>query len=85
MSILSPVILMQKLNLPYRLLCDPKRVLIGALTGTKSSTRRRYVEKKCVFETLTPSHFVVDQNGKLTISSVGVKPGEVRLFTRTGN
>ncbi|EDP41723.1 hypothetical protein MGL_3931 [Malassezia globosa CBS 7966] len=62
---------MQKHNLPYRLLCDPKRFLIGALTGTKSSTRR--------------SHFVVDQNGKLTLSSVGVKPGEVRLITRTGN
>ena len=76
---------MQKHNLPYRLLCDPKRFLIGALTGTKSSTRRRYVERKCEFATLTSSHFVVDQNGKLTLSTVGVKPGEVRLITRTGN
>ncbi|WFD23948.1 thioredoxin peroxidase dot5 [Malassezia equina] len=30
----------KKLSLPYRLLCDPKRELIGALTGTKSSTKR---------------------------------------------
>lgn len=33
----------KKLSLPYHLLCDPKRELIGALTGTKSSTKRRYV------------------------------------------
>ncbi|CCV00464.1 unnamed protein product [Malassezia sympodialis ATCC 42132] len=52
----------KKLSLPYRLLCDPKRELIGALTGTKSSTKR--------------SHFVVGEDGKLSLSSIGVKPGE---------
>ncbi|WFD20526.1 thioredoxin peroxidase dot5 [Malassezia caprae] len=30
----------KKHSLPYRLLCDPKRELIGALTGTRSSTKR---------------------------------------------
>ncbi|WFD27829.1 thioredoxin peroxidase dot5 [Malassezia nana] len=52
----------KKLSLPYRLLCDPKRELIGALTGTKASTKR--------------SHFVIGEDGTLTLSAIGVKPGE---------
>ena len=35
--------LTQKHDLPYRLLSDPERVLIGALTGVRSSTKRRCV------------------------------------------
>ena len=57
-----------KLGLKYRLLSDPDRELIGALTGSKSSTKR--------------SHFVV-RDGKLALSSVGVKPVEVRRPTHT--
>lgn len=52
-----------KLGLAYRLLSDPERVLIGALTGTRGSTKR--------------SHFVV-RDGRLAHAAVGVKPGEVR-------
>ncbi|PWN43149.1 AhpC-TSA-domain-containing protein [Ceraceosorus guamensis] len=52
----------EKNSFPYALLSDPERKLIGALTGSKSSTAR--------------SHFVVDGQGRLALSSVGVKPGE---------
>ncbi|AXA50778.1 peroxiredoxin Q/BCP [Malassezia restricta] len=52
----------KKHALPYRLLSDPTRTVIGALTGTKASTKR--------------SHFVVGEDGTLTLSTVGVKPGE---------
>ncbi|CEH17368.1 Alkyl hydroperoxide reductase, thiol specific antioxidant and related enzymes [Ceraceosorus bombacis] len=52
----------EKNSFPYALLSDPERKLIGALTGSKSSTTR--------------SHFVVDGQGRLALSSVGVKPGE---------
>lgn len=45
--------------------------MIGALTGSKDSTKRRYVA--CTY----PSHFVVGEDGTLTLSTVGVKPGEV--------
>ncbi|WFD36982.1 thioredoxin peroxidase dot5 [Malassezia cuniculi] len=45
----------------YTLLSDPKRELIGPLTGTTSSTRR--------------SHFVIT-DGRLVQVSVGVKPVE---------
>ncbi|PWN47829.1 AhpC-TSA-domain-containing protein, partial [Violaceomyces palustris] len=52
----------EKQSFPYKLLSDPDRKLIGPLTGSKSSTKR--------------SHFVVDQDGKLSLVSVGVKPAE---------
>lgn len=54
----------EKQSFPYPLISDPERTLIGALTGEKSKTLR--------------SHFVVDAQGKLALSSVGVKPKEVR-------
>lgn len=47
----------------YPLLSDPERALIGVLTGEKSKTLR--------------SHFVVDDEGKLALSSIGVDPKEV--------
>lgn len=62
----------KKHALPYRLLSDPTRTVIGALTGTKASTKRRYVAET------DASHFVVGEDGTLTLSTVGVKPGEVR-------
>ena len=48
-----------KERLPYTLLSDPERTLIGALTGSTTSTKR--------------SHFVV-KDGRLVASAVGVKP-----------
>lgn len=51
-----------KQNFPYPLLSDPQRALVGALTGSKSSTTR--------------SHFVVGKDGRVALSSVGVKPAE---------
>lgn len=48
----------------YPLLSDPKRELIGVLTGETSKTLR--------------SHFIVDDQGKVALSSVGVDPKEVR-------
>ncbi|KOS13748.1 peroxiredoxin q [Malassezia pachydermatis] len=51
-----------KLGLSYQLLSDPKRELIGALTGGTAKTAR--------------SHFVIGEDGTLTLSSVGVKPVE---------
>jgi peroxiredoxin Q/BCP len=44
----------------YDLLSDPKRELIGLLTGSKTSTPR--------------SHFVIDARGAVALSSIGVKP-----------
>ncbi|KDN38935.1 AhpC-TSA-domain-containing protein [Tilletiaria anomala UBC 951] len=51
-----------KQKFQYDLLSDPQRALIGALTGSKSSTMR--------------SHFVIDADCKLALSSISVKPKE---------
>jgi len=52
-----------KKSLPYSLLSDPKRTLIGALGAGKASTKR--------------SHFVFEKGtGKLIDKSIGVKPAD---------
>lgn len=51
-----------KLALPYELISDSKRELIGPLTGSNDKTRR--------------SHFVIDDHGKLGLVALSVKPAE---------
>ncbi|EPQ27993.1 uncharacterized protein PFL1_04320 [Pseudozyma flocculosa PF-1] len=51
-----------KLGIKFELISDPKRDLVGALTGSKDKTRR--------------SHFVIDEDGKLALSKLSVKPPE---------
>lgn len=50
-----------KKNLPYELLSDPKRVLIGALGAAEGNKTKR-------------SHFVFEQGGKLIDKKMPVKP-----------
>ncbi|KAJ1018140.1 hypothetical protein NDA16_005006 [Ustilago loliicola] len=50
----------EKQNFPYDLISDPKRELIKALTGADDKTKR--------------SHFVIDDQGKLALAELSVKP-----------
>ncbi|CAO1615601.1 unnamed protein product [Sympodiomycopsis kandeliae] len=52
----------EKQSFPYKLISDPERKLIAALTGTASKTIR--------------SHVVIDSKGKLVDIKLGVSPGE---------
>lgn len=49
-----------KQSFPYDLISDPNRKLIHALTGSNDKTRR--------------SHFVIDQDGRLALTQLSVKP-----------
>ncbi|PWY97799.1 AhpC-TSA-domain-containing protein [Testicularia cyperi] len=52
----------EKRGFQYSLLSDPKRELIGVLTGSKDKTKR--------------SHFVIGEDGKLGLIALSVKPPE---------
>lgn len=56
-----------KKQLPYQLLSDPKRVLIGALGAGEGNKTKR-------------SHFVFEKGGKLIDKKIPVKPADRCVF-----
>lgn len=59
-----PLVLMgSKKQLPYQLLSDPQRTLIGALGAAEGNKTKR-------------SHFVFDKGGKLLDKKIPVKPAD---------